>query len=311
LARGEIALADLEELEEIGFVLCSKCGARIRADREWCLRCHEPLVAYQKPELPLPSWVERLGGGTLIFGALASVAIVVVAVTLFRSNTAVDDTAHPSNVPARVAPAAAPAAAAAAPAAVPAARIDPVKFLDAERRGTADFGNSDFAAARAKFEEALKAKPGDPELINNLGLTLERLGQIDAAIDRFAQAVSIDPKSWAYHFNLAHAAAAHQEWDRSIAEYRAARDIFPDDYATQYNLALTLHRKGDDVAAIPEFEKAISLAPSEPTFHLSLAASLEKAGRVADAKKEYQQYLDMAPGAVDADQVRAHLQGLS
>ena len=91
----------------------------------------------------------------------------------------------------------------------------------------------------------------------------------------------------------------------------AARDVFPADYATQYNLAMTLHHKGDEVAAIPEFEKAIALAPGEASFHLSLAASLEKAGRVPDAKREYQQYLEMAPNSVDAEMVKAHLQGLT
>ena len=197
------------------------------------------------------------------------------------------------------------------PAAVPTTRIDPVAFLDAARRGTADFSNSDFEAAKNKFEQALKNKPGDAEIVNNLGLALERLGQIDAAIERFAQASRLDSKSWAYHFNLAHASSARQDWNRSIAEYRAARDIFPTDYATQYNLALTLHRKGDEVAAIPEFEKAITLAPGESTFHLSLGASLEKAGRRDDARREYQQFLDMAPGSSDADAVRTHLKGLT
>jgi len=211
----------------------------------------------------------------------------------------------------RPAAAAAPATVTATTAPPPVARIDPAAFIDTMRRGTADFSNSDFASAKTKFEDALKNKPGDPEIINNLGLTLERLGQVDAAIDRFAQAARLDPKSWAYHFNLAHASAARQDWDRAIAEYRLARDIFPDDYATQYNLALTLHRKGDEVAAIPEFEKAIMLAPAEATFHLSLAASLEKVGRRADAKREYEQYLEMAPNGSDADAVRAHVQGLT
>ena len=176
--------------------------------------------------------------------------------------------------------------------------------------GTAEFSNGDLAAAKAKFEEALKSKPDDPELANNLGLTLERTGQLDAAIARYTQAVQLNGRSWAYHFNLAHAVSVRQEWDRAIAEYRIARDLFPADYATQYNLAITLHRKGDEAAAIPEFEKAIALAPTEASFHLALGASLEKAGRLSDAKREYQQYVDMAPSATDADQVRAHLQGL-
>jgi len=264
--------------------------------------------------LPLPPLLKRLGGGTLIFGAVASLAIVLVAITLFdtATNTPADERARPApGVPVAASRPAAPAATPAGPVAVPVTRIDPVKFLEAARRGTLDFTNSDFESAKAKFEAALKEKPDDAESVNNLGLTLERMGQVDAAIERFAMAVRLDPKSWAYHFNLAHAATVRQDWDRAIAEYRAARDISPDDYPTQYNLALTLHRKGDEVAAIPEFEKAIALAPGEASFHLSLGASLEKAGRRNDAKREYQQYLDMAPGAADADQVRAHLQGLT
>src|SRR6185312_6978344 len=292
---------------------CSKCGARIKADREWCLRCHAPLVAYRKPELPLPPLLKRLGGGTLIFGTVASLAIIVVAITLYDSNTSVDDRARPApaSAPVAGAPKPAPAQPAAGATAAAAPLVSPVAFLDAERRGTADFGNSDFATAKAKFEEALKGKPDDPEILNNIGLTLERMGQYDDAIERFAQAARINPKSWAYHFNLAHASTAKQDWDRAIAEYRAARDIFPDDYATQFNLAMTLHRKGDELAAVPEFQKAIQLAPSEASFHLPLAASFEKLGRKDDAKREYQQYLDMAPGAADAEAVRAHMQGLT
>ncbi len=250
-----------------------------------------------------------MGGGTLIFGTVGSLAVVLLVVLYLDSDSPVTE------APARPAPAAVVAVKAPeapiAPGFIPVSRIEPIAFLDASRRGTADFGNSDFGAARAKFEAALKSKPDDPELVNNLGLTLERLGQIDAAIARYAQAVQLDAKTWAYHFNLAHAVSARQEWDRAIAEYRIARDLFPTDYATQYNLAMTLHRKGDEMAAIPEFEKAIALAPGESAFHLSLGASLEKAGRVPDAKREYQQYLDMAPNAVDADTVRAHLQGLT
>ena len=260
----------------------------------------------------MPSWLKRMGGGTLIFGTVGSLAIILIVITLLDSNSPVtEDVARPLPSPVAAAKAPSPKDAAVTLGAVPVSRIEPVAFLDASRRGTADFGNSDFDAAKTKFEQALKNKPDDPELANNLGLALERLGQIDAAIARYMQAVQLDGKTWAYHFNLAHAVAVRQEWDRAIAEYRVARDLFPTDYATQYNLAMTLHRKGDELAAIPEYEKAIALAPGESQFHLSLGASLEKAGRVSDAKREYQQYLDMAPGAVDADKVRAHLQGLT
>jgi hypothetical protein len=73
---------DRDELEAIGFVICSQCGARMRADRYRCLRCREPLVAYKAPEVPLPAWLEAIGGGTLIFATVLSLALVVIVFTL-------------------------------------------------------------------------------------------------------------------------------------------------------------------------------------------------------------------------------------
>lgn len=84
-----------DELDAIGFVICSCCGARIRANRGWCLRCYEPLVPYKPPQLPLPAWLEAIGGGTLIFAAVLSLVVLVLVITLVQANSAIDDSARP------------------------------------------------------------------------------------------------------------------------------------------------------------------------------------------------------------------------
>jgi hypothetical protein len=71
-----------DELDEIGYVICSQCGAHIRADRLRCLRCRERLVPYKPPALRLPAWLEAIGGGTLIFAAVFSLAVFVIVMTL-------------------------------------------------------------------------------------------------------------------------------------------------------------------------------------------------------------------------------------
>ena len=73
-----------EELEAIGFVQCSQCGARMKADRRRCLRCREPLVAYKPPGVPLPAWLEAIGGGTLILATALSAALIVIVLTLLQ-----------------------------------------------------------------------------------------------------------------------------------------------------------------------------------------------------------------------------------
>jgi hypothetical protein len=75
-------MASRDELDEVGFVICSQCGAHIRADRLRCLRCRERLVPYKQPSLPLPAWLEALGGGTLIFATVFSLVVVVIIMTL-------------------------------------------------------------------------------------------------------------------------------------------------------------------------------------------------------------------------------------
>jgi Flp pilus assembly protein TadD len=294
--------------EDIGFVICASCGARIKANRERCLRCEAPLVAWRKPEL-LPSWLQRLGGGTLVFGLVAVVGLVVIVAMFIdsRSGTPADgmrSVSRPSVAPTQPGD---PDIAAQRAAAL--SRIEPVDFLDV-RRGTADL-SGDLAGAREKFEDALKKSPDDPESLNNLGLALERLNQIDGALVRFERAAQLDPSNWAYHFNLAHAISLRRGLDRAVAEYRIAADLLPTNYATHYNLGMTLRRKGDELSAIPVFQKGIEIAPTVAPFRLALALSLEALGRTAEAQQEFQAYVDMVPGAPNAGSVRSHLQSLS
>ncbi len=290
-----------------GYVVCAKCGARIKADRDWCLRCQAPLVPAKSPDLALPRWLQALGGGTMIFAVVGVLALALVGVTVWQSRSPVLDTL------ARPAPPPAPAGGDSP--VIPDSTLTPVRpvslfsatFLDAKRNGAKELSDGDLAAARTRYEQTLAKAPDDPEALNNLGLTLERLGQGDDAIKRFSRAVQLVPQNWAYRLNLAHALSEKQDWDRAVAEYRVAVSLYPTDSATQYNLAMTLQAKGDDQAAITALEKAVQLAPGEPATHLALATGLEKAGRVAEARVEYQKYVDLVPDAPDAEAVRAHL----
>jgi Flp pilus assembly protein TadD len=293
-----------------GYVVCAKCGARIRADREWCLRCEAPLVPARSSELQLPAWLRARGGGTLIFGAVGVLALLLVGYTIWERSASSDGDAGTRAASPSGANAASGPGSPSTGAAAPTVTLWSATSLDARKKGGAELSGAELATARARDEATLTTRPDDPETLNNLGLTLERIGDIDGAIARFSRAAQIGPRNWAYHFNLAHALAQRQSWDRAIGEYRIAAGLYPTDGATQCNLATALQKKGDDAAAIPVFERAVQLAPAEPTCHLALATSLEKEGRDADARREYQQYLELAPSAPDADAVKSHLASL-
>ena len=303
MARGQVARAPEYVLK--GFVVCAACGARIKANRTHCLRCHAPLPA------PSPE------AGTLAraasrpqTAAIAGAAVGLFVVGLLWLIWPATEGQTPSTSAAANATA---AAAAGAPAAARSAEAPPAAagtFRDSRRAANAAFASGDFQKARAEFERTLQKNADDPEALNGLGLTLERAGDMPGAIARFERATALAGDKWAYHFNLAHALGRVPNWERAIAEYRQAARLFPSDYATQFNLALALQKKGDDRDAIPEFEKAVALAPGEPSFHLALGNSLAKAGRLTDAQGAFRRYLELEPGAPDAAKVKAHIDTL-
>jgi len=288
-------------------VICASCGARIRADRERCLRCHEPLVAWKRSEIPLPSWIHALGGGTLIFGIVAVFAIGVLAYLSFDSGRT-----QTNSLPQRPSQQkSASNRSAASPAQSDTIRIEPVDFINTPQRESAELAEADVEGARTRLEEALLRDPKDAETQNNLGLVLERLGFVSSAITHLSAAVALNRPNWAYHFNLAHAASLQQDWNRAASEYAAAVELFPANFPAQYNMAVALHRGANESAAINAFEKAIELAPGDPAPHLSLAVSLEAAGRADDAAAQYRTYLQMVPDARDASAVKARIEVLT
>lgn len=306
--------------DEIGFVVCAACGARIKADREWCLRCHEPLVAWKRPEIPLPSWVRALGGGTLIFGVVGVAALGLVAYVSLDSGSARTDELGRRAPQARKSAVENSArestrraiAIASAPARESDARhVEPIVFIDTTRRGVSPIADRDLDETRVRLEHAVQNDPKDADAQNNLGLVLERLKSLDAAVDHLSQAVALDSRNWIYHFNLAHVLSQQRRWNRAASEYAATAEIIPGDYAVQYDLAAALHMSSNEPAAIRAFEKAIELAPDEPGTHLALAVSLDAGGRADDALMEYRRYLEMAPVSANAGAVKARMQSLS
>jgi Flp pilus assembly protein TadD len=292
-------------------VICASCGARIKADRERCLRCGEVLVARDtrplhemlgltQPQLRLMTIVLAV----LFFGGLG-------ALWALRPQPLADEIAQPAiDVARQATPRSVPDAAASDT--TTAVEIPPAEAVstDAARIGYAAFRNGDFESARAAYERALQMNPDDAVALNGYGQSLVRVGRAAEAVPQFERAVSIDSAKWAYRFNLAHAVGLLGQWDRAVAEYRQALSLFPSDYATQFNLAMALHKKGDDQAAIPEFRKAIDLAPAEPSFHVALAICLERVGNVPEAIREYRTLLEVDPLNVDAAKIKARIDAL-
>lgn len=301
------------------YVVCSKCGARMKATRERCLRCFEPLHVAREE---LPVWrtlhiSDRIGLQVAIVAAVAVLGLVWVLWST-RDKSAVGGEAQPvPSSSAMVTPPAPAGSSAPAPnplaqpaAENPAAPSAPPPTAAADPAADAGSGN-DLAATRHAFEEKLKNDPNDTVALNGLGLVLQRMGEQQGALAAFRHALEIAPRNATVRINMARLEGQMGQWSRAADDYRLAARLQPNDYEPQYNLGVALQQAHEDAAAIPELETAIQLSPREPAAHRALAASYEKVGRGADAIREYRRYLELAPEAPDADAIRDRAQRLS
>lgn len=206
---------------------------------------------------------------------------------------------------------------AAAPARAATPDLEPAEerpFLDPQGQAAVAYEAGNMDAALQRYQEAVDRNPNDAESHSNLGQVLVRLERPAEALPHFDRAIELIPNRWAYVFNRARALGLLGRWEESVAAYRRAQALFPEDYVTAFNLALALRKLGKHEAALSEFQKAIELEPNDATFRIALGMTFERLQKPTEAAAAYEEALRLAPEAPDADIVRkriAELRGSS
>jgi Flp pilus assembly protein TadD len=306
-------------VEETGeFVVCPACGTRIKAGREFCLRCFGPLPTAERPIKP-PVW-ETFGFSdakkqVVVVGIAA--AVVGLGVLIYMTEPpAVDEVARPAVATAAPSPRPAPppdparteATAASSDVASNVGIYEPLPAVTASSMTPEDVAALE--DKRKTLEGELAKSPDDVGLLNDVGVALEQLGRPADAIPRFERAVTVAPDQAKLRVNFARALTGVGLWDRAVGELREATRLRPTDFFSQYTLAMTLHQKGDDRGAADEFQKLVKLGPNQANGHLAYGVSLETLGRRDEAVQEYRRFLTLQPTAPDSDRLREHLQAL-
>jgi tetratricopeptide (TPR) repeat protein len=155
------------------------------------------------------------------------------------------------------------------------------------------------------FRANLAGNPDGPDLHNDLGVALMRLGRAPEAAPEFEAAVRLRPGSATFHNNLGLAlASAPGRGLDAIAEYRAALRLDPNYQAAHLNLGLAWMampgRREDALAecekAIEEYRAALRIDPNFWEGHLNLGiAYAQLPGRQSEAIAEYREALRLKP----------------
>lgn len=86
----------------------------------------------------------------------------------------------------------------------------------------ANFDIGNWGRAIELYEHYERLRPGDANVLTDLGVCLREAGQVDAAVARFRQAGERDPAHWQSRFNLAIVLASDQH------DYAAAEAVIAD-----------------------------------------------------------------------------------
>jgi tetratricopeptide (TPR) repeat protein len=145
------------------------------------------------------------------------------------------------------------------------------------------------------YRVAVGLRPGSAPAHNDLGVALDKLGDLAGATACFQKALQLDPKLPQAHHNLGNVLLEQGDLAGAIARYRKAIELDPEDAQAHNNLGHALSEKGDLAGAIPCFQKALNLAPTNAKTHHNLGLALHRQGDLKGAITCYRQALELNP----------------
>ncbi|HKB08511.1 MAG TPA: tetratricopeptide repeat protein [Candidatus Polarisedimenticolia bacterium] len=161
-----------------------------------------------------------------------------------------------------------------------AVRLQPENADYLRNLGMAQNRNHDPGAVDS-LRRALQIRPGDPDLMDGLGLMLLDAGDAPGAREPLERAVAARPSHPVYRYHLARALEQTGNLQEAATQYREAIRMAPSVPVAHKALGLLLHRLGDREGAVSALERAAELDPNGTVMDDSaraLLASLRRGG---------------------------------
>jgi tetratricopeptide (TPR) repeat protein len=140
--------------------------------------------------------------------------------------------------------------------------------------------------AEAAYQQILRATPQHPDALHLLGVLAHQVGRHDIAAELIGKAIHISP-SGAMHGNMGLALQAAGKLDASIEHYRQALSLEPDFAEAHNSLGVALQARGDLDEATGHFHKALAHKPDFAEAHNNLGIALKDRGDLDSAVASY------------------------
>ena len=160
--------------------------------------------------------------------------------------------------------------------------------------------NGQLEEAVKKFSQALSLNSNYAEAHYNLGVTLRELGQIDAAIQSYQNAIAVKNDYPDAHNNLGNAFLDLKRFDTAVEHFEWAVAFNPEFASAYNNLGIANRLRGNILEAIKSFDRALVIKPDYAEAANYRGIVFQDTRDYENAIKYYQKALAINPNLADA-----------
>lgn len=164
------------------------------------------------------------------------------------------------------------------------------------------------ALALDRYREAIKLQPDQPEIRTQYGVALTRQLRFAEAERELAQALETKPDLAAAAHALGVARVEQGQLKEGLESIRGAIARQPRNTAFRLDAALLLLRAGNVDEAKKEVDEAVNLSPLSARAHAVLARVLLRMGQSEEARVEAERSIELDPQSADAHWALAQTQ---
>ena len=174
----------------------------------------------------------------------------------------------------------------------------------------AEAGNH--SEAIEKFQQALALDPQQANIMGNMAESYRKLGKLDEALDAYKKAIAINPNESVFYTNMGVVLDKMGKREESLEAYKKAASLNPGGSAqSHFNLGATFANNGKTEEAIEAFRKAISADPNFADAYYQLGISLSgKSETMEEAIKVLKKFLEIGKKPEDVEVAKSMVQAL-
>jgi len=154
--------------------------------------------------------------------------------------------------------------------------------------------------SRSLFTHAIAVTRDNAIAHIDLGVALEELGQRDAALNQYQEALRLDSGLVQVHNNLGNLFSQMGRTQDAVEQYREALRLKPEAPLVHANLGALLLKLGRTTEAMVQLNEAARLAPQDPRFQYLLGKAFLRQGKSPQAIEHFLTALQLDPNDLNS-----------